>query len=132
MPDGINEKANRTYSRKTTIIRGSNRPSRRSTGVITKGGRDIPPVEEWDYQSAEFGPRGEDLPEGASQWKPDGKPFFGEGLTGKLKEYWWNFTKDVPNAASVAEMAGLHNEAWKQAKETGSGFAWSPAGREFF
>ena len=84
----------------------------------------LPPVEEWDYQTAEVGPRGEELPAGAQTWKPDGKPYFGQGLTGKLKEYWWNFTKDVPNVASVEEMADLWN---KRASQAGR---WQQGGTE--
>lgn len=79
-----------------------------------KKNKNIPPIEDWDYQTSPIGPRGEQLPEGAQQWKPDGLPYFGEGLPGKLKEYWYNFTKDVPNTASVEEMTNL----WNQSKKT--------------
>lgn len=81
----------------------------------------LPPVEQWDYQSAEVGPRGEDLPAGAQAWQPDGKPFFGDGVTGKLKSYWWNFTKDIPNTASVDEMTRLWNESKKNVASFGQG-----------
>lgn len=73
----------------------------------------LPPVEEWNYQGAEVNQRGEALPEGAQAWRPDGLPHFGDGLSGKLKSYWWNYSKDVPNSASVEDMTGL----WNQSKE---------------
>src|SRR3990172_3131807 len=72
---------------------------------------ELPTPDQWDYQTAQVGVRGEALPPGASQWQPDGKPFFGEGITGKLKGYWWNFTKDVSNVASVQEMTDLWNQS---------------------
>jgi len=68
---------------------------------------ELPDVSQWDYKTAPVGPHGENLPEGAQQWKPDGKPYFGEGFKGKLKEYWWNYTKDIPHLASVREMSDL-------------------------
>lgn len=76
--------------------------------------RVIPLPEEWDYRTSPIGPRGEDLPAGAQAWRPDGLPHFSDGITGKLKSYWYNFTKDVPNVADVEEMTNL----WRQSQAT--------------
>lgn len=55
----------------------------------------------------DLGPQGQPLPPGAEAWKPDGKPYFGEGLQGKLSEYWYSFTKDIPFLSTAQEMKDL-------------------------
>ena len=84
---------------------------------------EIPKPKDWNYiiglnrdgtpRYNPLGPRGEALPEGAQNWRPVGRPNFGPGAAGVLKEMWWNYSKDVPRAASVAEMT----ELWDKAKE---------------
>jgi len=56
----------------------------------------LPQVGEWDYKTADKNPQGKELPKNAEGWKPDGTPFFGEGILGKIKEYGWMFTRDIP------------------------------------
>lgn len=69
----------------------------------------------WDYKTAQFGLHGEDLPDGAEGWTPYGQPFFGGGVMGKLKEYAWNFKKDI-QAADPEEWDAIKAQ-WKSLNE---------------
>lgn len=65
----------------------------------------LPSVGEWDYKTAEKNQRGKELPKDALGWKPDGTPNFSDGtvfgsILGKMKEYHWMFTRDIPQPST--------------------------------
>src|SRR5574341_1519726 len=60
--------------------------ARFSSSVKAPGTEETPPA----FETAE-----EPLPEGAQGWDPFGNPYFGEGISGIMKRWKYNFTKDV-------------------------------------
>ena len=64
----------------------------------------------WNYQNATIGPHGEALPENAQGWKPDGTPYFGEGLSAKWNEYKWRFSDRTTNAPSEQDWQKYLND----------------------
>ena len=62
----------------------------------------IPNQTDWDYQTATTGMRGEALPKGAVSFDPRGRPYFGSGIVGTAKRYWYEFTKDVDKPTADA------------------------------
>jgi len=74
------------------------------------------PQENWDYETATHDMQGNPLPEGALQFDPYGRPYFGSDLMGTLQRYKYEFTKDVdaPTAAKWDEIS----QNWKNIAET--------------
>jgi hypothetical protein len=64
----------------------------------------------WDYKTAKTSPTGTSLPDGAKGFKPDGSPWFGDGLEG-----WWNDKKYMmgapANPPKAEDWAGLKASA---------------------
>lgn len=65
----------------------------------------------WDYKTAVTGMFGEPLPNGAEGWTPYGTPYFGSGMAGKAKEYWWMFTRNADTPKE--EEWDVLKEKWK-------------------
>lgn len=66
----------------------------------------------WNYKTAQTGMFGEALPENAEGWTPYGTPYFGKGLSGKLREYQWMFTRntDAPTGDEWDALKGKYKE----------------------
>src|SRR3990167_9820357 len=69
----------------------------------------LPP--DWDYKTSLVGPDGEPLPTGAVGWLPDGRPFYGSGITGWLNEARYKLTapKELPKQAVTDAAADAVN-----------------------
>src|SRR3990167_7672462 len=74
----------------------------------------------WDYQTAEFGPRNEKLPEGALGWNPQGEPYYGDGLQGWWKGTVARMTADIDRPDNIIPAEGSW---WQKALGTVSNLA---------
>lgn len=79
----------------------------------------------WDWKTSRVGPTGEPLPDYALGWTPFGEPYFGSGLLGAAKKYYWKLVDEVVKPVSWDEISGLvdqYTESIKSIKESDQGF----------
>jgi hypothetical protein len=51
--------------------------------------QNVQPAPQWNYRTATTDMQGQPLPAGAQGFDPLGRPFFGDGIKGTLKRYYW-------------------------------------------
>ena len=103
-------------------------------GMIDKGGQTEDPrlgrsflaEKDWDYknppvdeQGNPLGPEGQTLPDRAKGWRPDGQPYFGEGLGGT-----WNKMASIFEEAVARERPGTEEYAEFQEKLKSADGLW--------